>query len=112
MQILRVTAVPLLVGWIVAAVIAGAWTLAAGGPFPDRLGVVAVALGAVVLLSAGGTWMRRGTLAMRGQIATWPDLSPGDDTTGRPGAARLTGTGLGLFVGLPLLLLGAALATA
>lgn len=109
MKVLRAVAVPLLACWTVAAVLAGGWTLVAGGPFPGRLGLVAVVLGAVVLLSGGGAWMRRDDWDLGALPAA--DLAPGDRPAGRSSGTRLTGTGFGLLVGLPLILIGAALAT-
>jgi hypothetical protein len=104
---LRAVVVPLLGAAALALAGAGLWTLVAGGPFRQRAAVALLVLGTVIAVS-GGNMLPRMTSNDALGFGIQRSLAAEDARTDR-GAGDLTGTGLGLLVGLPLALIGGLL---
>jgi hypothetical protein len=88
--------------WGFVLVVAALWTLLAGWGFWQRFGYAAVIVGCLTLLGSGGvlSWATRARAASAtGRMAT-------DERVPEEPALGLTGTGVGLLIGLPMALLG------
>jgi hypothetical protein len=96
-------AVLLVIALVVVAVAAGVWVAVSGGDFVDRLGVALIAVGALLGVTNDLTLSRIGMLDARSAFG----LPPEQDSAG--GGRVLTGVGVFLFVGLPLVVAGIVL---
>ncbi|MFG2054643.1 hypothetical protein ACGFI9_11500 [Micromonospora sp. NPDC048930] len=100
---LREAGVLFVIALVVVAVAAGAWVAVAGGDFVNRFGVALVVVGALLGVTGDLTLSRIGMLDARATFG----LAPEQETGG--GGRVLTGVGIFLFVGLPLVAAGVLL---
>jgi hypothetical protein len=100
---LREAAVLLVIALVVVAAVAGLWVAVSGGDFVNRLGIALIAVGALLGVTNDLTLSRIGMLDARSAFG----LAPEQETGG--GGRVLTGVGVFLFVGLPLVAVGIAL---
>ena len=89
----------------VALVAAGVWVAAAGGSFPDRLGWTMLAVGGVVILCAPALLTRVGSADGFAFLGKGPEMGLQD----AGGTQHLTGTGVSILIGVPLLVVGGLL---
>ncbi|WP_406069881.1 hypothetical protein [Micromonospora sp. NBC_01638] len=97
---LREALVLLVIALVVVAVAAGVWVAVSGGEFATRLGIALVVVGALLGVTGDLTLSRVGMLGARATFG----LAPEQETGG--GGRVLTGVGIFLFVGLPLVVVG------
>ncbi|MDO3705309.1 hypothetical protein Q3W71_26915 [Micromonospora sp. C28SCA-DRY-2] len=100
---LREALVLFVVALVVVAAAAGIWVAVAGGDFVTRFGIALVVVGALLGVTGDLTLSRIGMLDAR----TTFGLAPEQETGG--GGRVLTGVGIFLFVGLPLIVVGVLL---
>ncbi|MCG5442581.1 hypothetical protein NIE79_000362 [Micromonospora sp. NIE79] len=88
-----------------AAVAAMIWVAVAGGAYTARLGIGLVVVGGLIGMTGDLTLSRIGMLGPRATFGVAPER----DTAS--GGRVLTGVGIFLFVGLPLIVVGVLLLT-
>lgn len=91
----RAVLVPTAIAWTAAVVLAAAWSLLSASPFVQRLGIVAIVLGALVMVG-GSNAMSRG---MEIESLAWAWGGKEDRAIEAPG---LTTVGFAVLVGEPL----------
>ncbi|MET8348361.1 MULTISPECIES: hypothetical protein [unclassified Micromonospora] len=95
--------------FLIAAVLVGAaaavWVAVDGGDYTGRLGIALMVVGALFGVTGDLTLSRIGMLGPRATFG----LAPEREEAG--GGRVLTGVGIFLFVGLPLILVGVLLVT-
>ncbi|MEU8261818.1 hypothetical protein AB0C02_14505 [Micromonospora sp. NPDC048999] len=97
---LREALVLFVIALVVVAVAAGVWVAVSGGEFVTRLGIALVIVGGLLGVTGDLTLSRVGMLGARATFG----LAPERETGG--GGRVLTGVGIFLFVGLPLVVAG------
>ncbi|MFC0508832.1 hypothetical protein [Micromonospora costi] len=97
---LREALVLLVIALVVIAVAAAVWVAVAGGGFASRFGVVSLVVGGLVGVTGDLTLSRIGMLDARAAFGLPPERETGG------GGRVLTGVGIFLFVGLPLVVVG------
>lgn len=108
MTVLRGLREALLLFVVVGAVVAVAamtWVAVAGGDYTARLGIGLVVVGGLLGMTGDLTLSRIGMLGPRATFGAGPER----ETAG--GGRVLTGVGIFLFVGLPLIAVGVLLLT-
>jgi hypothetical protein len=105
MRNVRAVLVPTAITWTAAVVLAAAWSLLSASPFVQRLGTVAIVLGALVMVG-GSNAMSRG---MEIESLAW--AWGGKEDRGDRGTGGLTTVGFAVLVGGPLVVLGFTLAS-
>lgn len=102
---LREALVLFVIAVLVVAAAVALWVAVAGGDYTSRLGVALIVVGALFGVTGDLTLSR---MAMLGPRATF-GVAPEREEAG--GGRVLTGVGIFLFVGLPLILAGVLLIT-
>ncbi|MFF5054982.1 hypothetical protein ACFY1S_17550 [Micromonospora sp. NPDC000663] len=102
---LREAFVLFVIAVLVVAVAAALWVAVAGGDFANRLGIALIVVGALSGVTGDLTLSRIGMLDARSAFGVAPEREEAG------GARVLTGVGIFLFVGLPLILVGVLLTT-
>lgn len=97
---LREALVLLVIALVVVAIAAGVWVAISGGAFVTRFGIALVVVGALLGVTGDLTLSRVGMLGARSVFGLAPERETG------AGGRVLTGVGIFLFVGLPLVVLG------
>lgn len=97
---LREALVLFVIALVLVAVAAGVWVAVSGGEFVTRFGIALVVVGALLGVTGDLTLSRVGMLGARAAFG----LAPEQETGG--GGRVLTGVGIFLFVGLPLVVVG------
>ncbi|MEU3456942.1 hypothetical protein ABZ671_25575 [Micromonospora sp. NPDC006766] len=97
---LREALVLFVIALVVVAVAAGVWVAVSGGEFVTRFGIALVVVGGLLGVTGDLTLSRVGMLGARATFG----LAPERETGG--GGRVLTGVGIFLFVGLPLVVAG------
>lgn len=87
---------------LLSAACAGAWVAVRGGPYGPRLGWALMGVGGIILIGGPGMLTRHGGADGFAFLGRGPEMGDGD-------SGSLTGTGLALLVGLPLLIGGGLL---
>ncbi|MBM7495293.1 hypothetical protein JOD64_006515 [Micromonospora luteifusca] len=100
---LREALLLLVIAVAVAALAAGVWVWLGGGAYTVRLGMGLMVVGALLGVTGDLTLSRIGTMEARAVFGSGPELEAAG------GGRVLTGVGIFLFVGLPLILLGVLL---
>ncbi|MCW3815182.1 hypothetical protein ONA91_12020 [Micromonospora sp. DR5-3] len=100
---LREALVLLVIALVVVAAGAGVWVAVSGGEFVSRFAVALIVVGALLGVTGDLTLSRVGMLGARAAFG----LAPERETGG--GGRVLTGVGIFLFVGLPLVVVGVML---
>ncbi|MEU2610055.1 hypothetical protein ABZ570_00465 [Micromonospora sp. NPDC007271] len=100
---LREALVLLVIALVAVAVAAGVWVAVSGGDFVARFGISLIVVGALLGVTGDLTLSRVGMLGARATFG----LAPERETGG--GGRVLTGVGIFLFVGLPLVVVGITL---
>ncbi|MEH1165924.1 hypothetical protein V6V47_11120 [Micromonospora sp. CPCC 205539] len=90
---------------VVVAVAAGVWVAVAGGDYVVRLGMALMVVGALLGVTGDLTLSRIGMMGPRATFGVAPEREEAG------GGRVLTGVGIFLFVGLPLIVVGALLIT-
>ncbi|MEV4659474.1 hypothetical protein [Micromonospora sp. NPDC049301] len=90
---------------VLVAVAAAVWVAVAGGDYTARLGIALMVVGALLGVTGDLTLSQIGMLGPRATFG----LAPEREEAG--GGRVLTGVGIFLFVGLPLILVGVLLIT-
>ncbi|MET7950571.1 hypothetical protein [Micromonospora sp. NPDC005324] len=89
----------------VVAVAAAIWVATAGGAYTNRLGIGLVVVGGLIGVTGDLTLSRMGMLGPRATFGAAPEREAAD------GGRVLTGVGIFLFVGLPMIVVGVLLIT-
>ncbi|SCL45606.1 hypothetical protein GA0070606_0803 [Micromonospora citrea] len=97
---LREALVLFVIALVVVAASAGIWVAVAGGDFRYRFGVALVVVGTLLGVTSDLTLSRIGMLDARTIFGLAPERESGG------GGRVLTGIGVFLFVGLPLVIVG------
>ncbi|MGR6319280.1 hypothetical protein Q2K19_29545 [Micromonospora soli] len=100
---LREALVLFVIAVVAVAIAAGLWVAVSGGDYVHRFGIALVVIGALLGVTGDLTLSRVGMLGARAAFG----LAPERETAG--GGRVLTGVGIFLFVGLPLVVAGIAL---
>ncbi|WFE40578.1 hypothetical protein [Micromonospora sp. WMMD998] len=100
---LREALVLLLIAAVVIAAVVGIWVAIDGGGFVHRLGVAFMLVGGLVGMTGDLTLSRIGMLPARSAFGLAPERQDGG------GGRVLTGVGIFLFVGVPLIVVGVLL---
>ncbi|MFD2765045.1 hypothetical protein [Micromonospora eburnea] len=100
---LREALVLFVIALVLVAIVAGIWVAVSGGEFVTRLGFALIVVGALLGVTGDLTLSRVGMLGARSAFG----LAPEQETGG--GGRILTGVGVFLFVGLPLVVVGVLL---
>ncbi|MFC4020084.1 hypothetical protein ACFOW4_19355 [Micromonospora sp. GCM10011542] len=90
---------------VLVALAAAIWVAVAGGDFVGRLGIALMVVGALLGVTGDLTLSRIGMLGARSTFGVAPEREEAG------GGRVLTGVGIFLFVGLPLMLVGILLVT-
>ncbi len=90
---------------VLVAVAAAIWVAIAGGAYTNRLGIGLVVVGGLIGVTGDLTLSRVGMLGPRATFGAAPERETAD------GGRVLTGVGIFLFVGLPLVVVGVLLIT-
>ncbi|MFE9693793.1 hypothetical protein [Micromonospora sp. NPDC005806] len=100
---LREALVLFLIAVVLIAVVVGLWVAVDGGDFPHRLGVACMVVGALIGMTGDLTLSRLETMPARTVFGLPPERE------GAGGGRVLTGVGIFLFVGVPLIVAGVLL---
>ncbi|NYH41207.1 hypothetical protein HNR22_000934 [Micromonospora jinlongensis] len=102
---LREALVLFVIAALVVAVAAALWVAVAGGDYTSRFGIALMVAGALSGVTGDLTLSRMGMLDARATFGVAPEREEAG------GGRVLTGVGIFLFVGLPLILAGVLLIT-
>ncbi|MFJ6166760.1 hypothetical protein ACIQH6_16705 [Micromonospora orduensis] len=102
---LREALVLFVIAVLVVAAAVALWVVVAGGDYTSRLGVALIVVGALFGVTGDLTLSRIGMLDARSAFGVPPEREEAG------GGRVLTGVGIFLFVGLPLILAGVLLIT-
>jgi hypothetical protein len=95
----------MVIGAVLAAVLAGVWIAVGDGAFVSRLGICLIVVGALSSATGGLRYTRMGSAEAFAWLGYGPEL-------GSAGGGRvLTGIGIFIFVTIPLVFAGGYLAT-
>ncbi|WBB70142.1 hypothetical protein [Micromonospora sp. WMMD812] len=100
---LREAVLLLVIALVVIAVAAVVWVAVAGGGFASRFGLASILVGVLLGVTGDLTLSRIGMLDARSTFGLPPERETGG------GGRVLTGVGIFLFVGLPLVVVGVLL---
>ena len=89
---------------LVAAICAGAYVAVRGGPYVPRLGWALMSVGGIIVLCGPGLVTRMGSADGFDFVGKGPEMGGDSSRT-----QHLTGTGIAVMVGLPLIFAGGLL---